>query len=288
MRALLLVIASLGAVPRRQVGGGPVFDDMISRALQVVTAEPSLPGKFLHVIVDEFRTPTPAGRPLGPRTPRQGQPLPGGRPPAVHLPVPPCRAGHLHKKRWRPSRATPLLVNLDVTFRSRQAVMDAVNSLFGRVWEGGRHQDPESRFSRLAPEFAGLVAETPGDHRETLRDRDPAGESRPRSRSVKYASAMRLADRIVGAVDSGATVWDTDGEGPSRPGRRFRDLPCWFRRGPFTTRSSRSSSMKGHTHLLRGQPELFGRGEVRDAVRLLGPWPTPATRWPWPPSWLRR
>ncbi|HOG14950.1 MAG TPA: UvrD-helicase domain-containing protein, partial [Synergistales bacterium] len=58
MRALLLKIIALSWElfrAAKSAGGTLSFDDMISRALQVVTSEPSLPGRFLHVIVDEFQ-----------------------------------------------------------------------------------------------------------------------------------------------------------------------------------------------------------------------------------------
>ncbi len=211
MRALLLKIIALSWElfrAAKSAAGTLSFDDMISRALQVVTAEPSLPGRFLHVIVDEFQDTNALQDDL------------------LSALVPPGKGslflvGDLQQSIYRFRHAEPAiflkrlmeafqsnpdsLVNLDVTFRSRQAVMDAVNSLFGRVWREGVTKALESGFSRLAP---------------------------PESRDWWPKRQETTVKPFEGPPCGIPTA-----RGPSRPGRPVSGIsPCWCRRGPSTTR----------------------------------------------------
>ncbi len=281
MRALLLKIIALSWElfrAAKSAGGTLSFDDMISRALQVVTAEPSLPGKFLHVIVDEFQDTNALQDDL------LSALVPQGRG-SLFL------VGDLQQSIYRFRHAEPAiflkrameafqgdpgsLVNLDVTFRSRQAVMDAVNSLFGHVWREGVTKALESKFSRLAPPSSRDW--WPKRQETTVKPFEiviPAGEEPPAKAKIGEIrlSAMRLlADRIVGAVDSGATVWDTDGEGSFAPRpARFRDFAVLVPSRTFYDQIEQVFiDERGIPTYFEGNRNYFGRGEVRDAVRLL-------------------
>ena len=112
MRALLLRVIALSWElfrAAKSAAGTLSFDDMISRALQVVTAEPSLTGKFLHVIVDEFQDTnalrTTSSRPSYPKAGAASSWWGTSSSPSTGSAMP-SRPSSL-KGRWRPSRATP-------------------------------------------------------------------------------------------------------------------------------------------------------------------------------------
>ncbi|MBP8996311.1 MAG: UvrD-helicase domain-containing protein [Synergistales bacterium] len=281
MRALLLKVIALSWElfrAAKSASGTLSFDDMISRALQVVTAESSLPGRFLHVIVDEFQDTNALQDDLLSALVPEG----GG---SLFL------VGDLQQSIYRFRHAEPAiflkrvmeafqsdpdsLVNLDVTFRSRQAVMDAVNSLFGRVWREGVTKALESGFSRLAPPESRDW--WPKRQETTVKPFEiviPAGEAppaKPRVSEIRLSAMRLLADRIVEAVDSGATVWDTDGEGSFAPRpARFRDFAVLVPSRTFYDQIEQVFiDERGIPTYFEGNRNYFGRGEVRDAVRLL-------------------
>ena len=102
----------------------------------------------------------------------------------------------------------------------------------------------------------------------------PAGEAppaKPRVSEIRLSAMRLLADRIVGAVDSGATVWDTDGEGSFAPRpARFRDFAVLVPSRTFYDQIEQVFiDERGIPTYFEGNRNYFGRGEVRDAVRFL-------------------
>ncbi|MFA5621239.1 MAG: UvrD-helicase domain-containing protein [Thermovirgaceae bacterium] len=280
LRALLLRIVALCWElfrSAKSAGGTLSFDDMISRALEVVTAEPSLPGKFLHVIVDEFQdTNSLQDKLLSALTPKDGGSL--------------FLVGDLQQSIYRFRHAEPeifwrrikevrndseSLVDLNVTFRSRQAVMDSVNSLFSRAWKDGVASTIKKEFSRLDPPQ--LRDWWPKRQEITLKPFEiliTGGEALPQKPGIgeiRLATMRILADRIVEAVDSGATLWDSDGKGSFAPRPvRFRDFAVLV---PSRTSYDQIEQVfldeRDIPTYFEGNRNYFGRGEVRDAVRLL-------------------
>jgi ATP-dependent exoDNAse (exonuclease V) beta subunit len=281
LRALLLRVISLFWElfrSAKSAGGTLSFDDMISRALEVVTAEPFLPGRFLHVIVDEFQdTNSLQDELLSALAPKDRSSL--------------FLVGDLQQSIYRFRHAEPRifwqrisevlrndpesLVDLDVTFRSRQAVIDSVNSLFGHAWKDGVARTIRRDFSRLIPPRSRDW--WPKRQETTLKPFEiliTGGGALTQSVGIveNRLAAMRiLADRIVEAVDSGATLWDSDGEGSfaARP-VRFRDFAVLVPSRTFYDQIEQVFlDEREIPTYFEGNRNYFERGEVRDAVRLL-------------------
>ncbi|HCP06827.1 MAG TPA: hypothetical protein DIT24_00035, partial [Synergistaceae bacterium] len=197
-----------------------------------VEAEPSLPGRFLHVIVDEFQDTNSL----------QDELLSALAPPGTGTLF---LVGDLQQSIYRFRHAEPgifwrrireavrddpeSLVELDVTFRSRQAVMDTVNSLFRHIWSDGVARSIEKEFSPLAPPMSrewwpGRQETTIMPFELILPDSDDL-TPKAKTGDLRIAAMRTLADRILEAVGSGATVWDSDGKGSFAPRPvTFRDF----------------------------------------------------------------
>ncbi len=254
------------------------FDDMISRAREAVEAEPSLPGRFLHVIVDEFQDTNSL----------QDELLSALAPPGTGTLF---LVGDLQQSIYRFRHAEPgifwrrireavrddpeSLVELDVTFRSRQAVMDTVNSLFRHIWSDGVARSIEKEFSPLAPPMSrewwpGRQETTIMPFELILPDSDDL-TPKAKTGDLRIAAMRTLADRILEAVGSGATVWDSDGKGSFAPRPvTFRDFAVLVpSRAIYDQIEEVFIEERGIPTYFEGNRNYFGRGEVRDAVSLL-------------------
>ncbi len=107
--------------------------------------------------------------------------------------------------------------------------MDRVNSLFSHAWREGVARSIGKEFSPLAPP---LSREWWGKRQETtvtpfeLVIPDTSGLEEGANTAATRAAALRiLSDRILEAIEKGATIWDSDGTGgfEARP-VSFRDF----------------------------------------------------------------
>ncbi|HDQ92817.1 MAG TPA: hypothetical protein ENN89_01720, partial [Synergistetes bacterium] len=121
----------------KQGRGTISFEDMIRGARDAIEGEPSLAGKFRHVIVDEFQDTNSLQDELVTfLSPSEEGTL--------------FLVGDLQQSIYRFRHAQPdifwrrinsrdgagvSLIDLDVTFRCRQDVMDRINGLFGETWK---------------------------------------------------------------------------------------------------------------------------------------------------------
>lgn len=253
------------------------FDDMIRGARNAVSSDPSFGGKFLHVIVDEFQdTNSLQDELLSTLAPSEG---------TLFL------VGDLQQSIYRFRHAEPAifwrrirealaespgsLISLDVTFRCRQAVMDRVNSLFSHAWREGVARSIGKEFSPLAPP---LSREWWGKRQETtvtpfeLVIPDTSGLEEGANTAATRAAALRiLSDRILEAIEKGATIWDSDGTGgfEARP-VSFRDFAILVPTRAFYDQIEQVFiEERGIPTYFEGNRNYFGRGEVRDAVSLL-------------------
>lgn len=253
------------------------FDDMIRGARDAVSAEPSFAGKFLHVIVDEFQdTNSIQDELLSALTP------PGG---TLFL------VGDLQQSIYRFRHAEPAifwrrirealtknpdsLISLDVTFRCRQSVMDRVNSLFGHTWREGIARSIKMAFSPLAPpgsrDWWTKRQETTVSPFELVIPDTRDLEEELNTAGIRVAALRILSDRILEAIDKGATVWDSDGAGgfDARP-VSFRDFAVLVPTRAFYDQIEQVFiEERGIPTYFEGNRNYFGRGEVRDAINLL-------------------
>ena len=253
------------------------FDDMIRGARDAVSAEPSFAGKFLHVIVDEFQdTNSIQDELLSTLAPQNG---------TLFL------VGDLQQSIYRFRHAEPAifwrrirealaenpdsLIPLDVTFRCRQSVMDRVNSLFGHTWREGVARSIKMEFSPLAPpgsrDWWAKRQETTVTPFELLIPDTQDLEEGLNTEGIRIAVLRMLSDRILEAIDKGSTVWDSDGAGgfDARP-VSFRDFAVLVPSRAFYDQIEQVFiEERGIPTYFEGNRNYFGRGEVRDAVRLL-------------------
>ncbi|GAB6280312.1 MAG: UvrD-helicase domain-containing protein [Thermovirga sp.] len=253
------------------------FEDMIKGARDALSREPSYADRFRHIIVDEFQdTNSLQDELLSSLTPP-----PGG---TVFL------VGDLQQSIYRFRHAEPeifwrrireaedsgaSLVNLDVTFRCRQEVMDQVNSLFGKTWEQGIARSSGKRFTPLMPP----VSRDWWKARQTVSARPfeiiiaaNAEDGSPMNTATLRKTALGLlADRVLEAVSSKATVWDSDGSGGFAPRPvEFRDIAVLVPSRTFYDILEKAFvEERGIPTYFEGNRNYFERGEVRDAVRLL-------------------
>lgn len=253
------------------------FDDMIRGARDAVSAEPSFAGKFLHVIVDEFQdTNSIQDELLSTLAPQNG---------TLFL------VGDLQQSIYRFRHAEPAifwrrirealaenpdsLIPLDVTFRCSQSVMDRVNSLFGHTWREGVARSIKMEFSPLAPpgsrDWWAKRQETTVTPFELLIPDTQDLEEGLNTEGIRIAVLRMLSDRILEAIDKGSTVWDSDGAGgfDARP-VSFRDFAVLVPSRAFYDQIEQVFiEERGIPTYFEGNRNYFGRGEVRDAVRLL-------------------
>ena len=257
--------------------GAISFEDMIRGARDALFREPSFPERFLHVIVDEFQdTNALQEELLSSFTPAPGRTV--------------FFVGDLQQSIYRFRHAEPeifwrmirkasedgaSLVNLDITFRCRQGVMDQINGLFKMTWEGGVARSTGKPYSPLMPPVSRKwwqarqeVSVKPFEIIVTT----GSGDTPPPGRAeLREAALGMLGDRIREAVSSGATVWGRDGAGGFAPQPvRFRDIAVLVpSRTYYDILEKVFVEQRGIPTYFEGNRNYFDRGEVRDAVRLL-------------------
>lgn len=253
------------------------FEDMIKGAGNALSREPSYAERFHHIIVDEFQDTNS----LQDELLTSLKPAPGG---TLFL------VGDIQQSIYRFRHAQPeilwrrirqageggnSLVNLDVTFRCKQDVMDRVNSLFERTWEHGVASSTSKPFTPLAPPVSRdwwRERQTPSVKPFEIIIAADTEDGSPLKTSVLREKALGLlADRILEMTSSGATVWKLDDSGEFAPRPvRFSDIAILVPSRTFYDILEKVfvEDREIPTYF-EGNRNYFERGEVRDAVRML-------------------
>jgi ATP-dependent exoDNAse (exonuclease V) beta subunit len=253
------------------------FEDMIRGARKAIVGEPSFAGKFRHVIVDEFQdTNSLQDELITSLSPSEGGSL--------------FLVGDLQQSIYRFRHAQPeifwkrinspggsgcRLIDLDVTFRCRQDVMDSINGLFGETWKDGIASSTGKKFSPLMPpesrQWWKQRQEISASPFEIIIASDPGSEKPARTPQLREAALRVLADKIVETVSTGATVWREDGAGTFSPGpAAYRDIAVLVpSRGYYGIIEKIFIEERGIPTYFERNRNYFERGEVKDAVSLL-------------------
>ncbi|MDO9508034.1 MAG: UvrD-helicase domain-containing protein [Thermovirgaceae bacterium] len=253
------------------------FEDMIRGARDALSREPAYAGRFRHVIVDEFQdTNSLQDELLTSLTPSSGGTF--------------FLVGDLQQSIYRFRHAEPeifwrriesagkdhsSLVNLDVTFRCKQDVIDQVNSLFGKTWKDGVAKSTGKPFSPLMPpgsrDWWEERQKTTVKPFEIIVAADTEPGAPAKTASLRESALRLLADRIMESVSSKVTVWDSDGAGGFAPRPvRFSDIAVLVpSRTFYDILEQVFVEERRIPTYFEGNRNYFERGEVRDAVCLL-------------------
>ncbi|MDO4787068.1 MAG: UvrD-helicase domain-containing protein [Fretibacterium sp.] len=240
------------------------FSDMILHAREAVE-DARVSREFRHILVDEFQDTDPLQfSMLETLREHEGAGL--------------FAVGDPKQSIYRFRHADPALfartiaeadvrVELNVSFRTRAALLKRINALFAHIWASGLGAaegmeglafDPLSPVEAPPERDAGTLS----PFSVLLSLRRGRGELPARERL-----ARALAARIAGAVRSGQTVWDK-AQGALRP-VRWRDFAVLLR-------NRNSHDLLEHIFAEEGVPVLpdrstdyFARGEVGDVIALM-------------------
>ncbi|MEA3507725.1 MAG: 3'-5' exonuclease, partial [Synergistota bacterium] len=197
------------------------FDDMIRSAAEAISLNEAYASRFAQIMVDEFQDTNGLQADLVRSLHESGK---GGL----------FIVGDLQQSIYRFRHAQPELfwkwlsrpeeeverITLDVTFRSRQAVMNNINGLFSRLWSDGvasgtpqpytpltppeeRDWWPERQNGSLEPFHIIVSANDP---------QNPDGK-KLKAQGVRENLFRHVASRISKTVEKGCTIWAEDGSG---------------------------------------------------------------------------
>lgn len=260
--------------------GALTFSDMISLARRALEAEPRYASRFSEVLVDEFQD-----------TNEQQDGLLGAIRAASGARL--FVVGDIKQSIYRFRRAEPALlekyaaearsgggacVDLSVSFRSGERVLDAVNERFDRLWETSVGEGLDVPNVPLASPRGLQRADAWIDERqrtgvpacervvEELRVDGETGK-RERTESARDRLALRLACRLTRLRQDAATVWDSKA-------RRLRPV-AWGDMAVLTpTRGvyaslQRAFSLTAVPADFSGSRGFYARTEIRDVCALV-------------------
>jgi len=255
------------------------FDDLIRFALRVLQDDEKYAERFTHVLVDEFQDTDGLQDLMLKAIKEKG---------ASSLFI----VGDLQQSIYRFRHAQPKIfweyikdsqhgsdvkpINLDISFRSREAVMEKVNNMFSKIWPYSIAKDIQKRFMALkAPThhewwprrqkstmepFKIFIAACPSDK-----------ENKVNTNELRSTSLEALGNFIAESVATGKTIWDKDEEGnfAHRP-VRYRDFAILV-----PTRTQYEAIEKAFIETLQlpvyfeGNRSFYSRGETKDIAYLL-------------------
>jgi ATP-dependent exoDNAse (exonuclease V) beta subunit len=266
LRAALLRLSALawGAWDEAKRRGGLLsFSDMIRFAAQSIAKDSRVKG-FKHVLIDEFQDTDPLQDSMI-------QALRGKEGAKLFLVGDPKQAIYrfrhadltLFADYVLQSRASGAGVSLDVSFRTRECLMNTINSLFGRIWKDGLGAGNRMRSLKFEPLS---VSGEPGRESASippftlLLSVKKSGEGRERLDRA-------LAQTFARYVAEGYTVWDK-GEGCLRP-VSWRDFAVLTPTRAEYDILEAAFAEEGVPAAFEKSMSYFSRGEVGDVVSLL-------------------
>ncbi len=279
-RKVLFQLSALGWAAwegTKRLSGLMTFDDLIRRAIEALERRPDYANRFRHIMVDEFQDTD-----LRQKTLLESLWTPGRN--ALFL------VGDLKQSiyrfrhadlaifhefialaRSRQAEGQGLYISLDCSFRSSEAVLAGVNSLFGRLWKEGLGTTVPHPYEPLeGPVDLAWWQERqnvglPGV--ELLEEGPPATEDAPRptAEEQRLFLSRSLARRIAGHIDT--PVWDRR-QGSHRP-MRLKDIAVLVPRRTWYGSLEQAFQEEGLDAYFTGSRSYFHRGEFLDILALL-------------------
>ena len=259
--------------------GGITFSDMIALAGQALEKDEGYASRFTEVLVDEFQDTNDQQDRLIRVIRRAAK---------ARL----FTVGDLKQSIYRFRHAEPSLferyiaeaqggggryVPLNISFRSGESVLDAVNLRFSKNWKEGLGEGLKQRYEPLeSPRGLERAAGWIDERQKTsvpaclrvIEDfrRDGEGKILETTAQVRNRLAARVAEELSRLRDGGAQVWGKEGPRPMRWGDAAVLTP---------TRSSYGSlrdafSRWGIPAAFIGNQSFYARTEIRDACALVG------------------
>ncbi|NLL37026.1 MAG: UvrD-helicase domain-containing protein [Fretibacterium sp.] len=241
------------------------FTDMIRYARDSVF-EGHRPKGFRHVLVDEFQDTDPLQFSLIEKL-REKE---GARLFAVGDPKQSIyRFRHADLRLFAETAAhADSRVTLDLSFRTRRALLDRLNKLFAHIWKEGLGARPPMQNLSFTPlKAAPPRREAPERDEGTMPPYTLLVTLKEGRKSATSDLAQQLAQTLTGCIARELTVWDKQ-KGELRP-VRWKDCTVLVRTRSANTHLEAAFQEAGIPFVFEKNTDFLSRGEVNDVISLL-------------------